>query len=189
VRQVPVEALRRLRHRDRAAFVATQQGIATEAGRWLAAAGRLDEAVDAIEDARAILLGQRAARIPDDLADTLSGHPTVHAEYVDAARGLETQERSLHTCAETASAHRARSQFDRARRAVADLLVGGTERPGRLAARAVAPTVYLGATDRAGYAIVVGHDGAPTWTPLPEAGRDELDRQLTTWRRFLHDGS
>ena len=189
VRQVPVEALRRLKHQDRAVFVAAQQGIATEAGRWLAAAGRLAEAVDAIEDARAILLGQRAARVPDALAEALSGHPEVHAEYVGAARELERQERSLHANAEdTAAAHRARSRFDRARRAVADLIVGGTDRPGRLAAGAVAPTVDLGATDHAGYAIVVGRDGVPAWTPLPEAGRDVLERQLTVWRRFLSDG-
>lgn len=186
-RQVPVEALRRLKHHDRAVFVATQQGIATEAGRWLAAAGRLAEAVDAIEDARAILLGQRAARVPDDLADALAGHPDVHAEYVDAARELEVAERSLHADPDTAAAYSARTRFDRARRAVAALLVGGTERPGRLAARAVAPTVYLGATDRAGYAIVVGEDGVPSWTPLPDAGRDALDRRLSVWRRFLSD--
>ena len=53
-----------------------------------------------------------------------------------------------------------------------------TERPGRLAALAVAPTVYLGATERGGYAIVVGPDGVPTWILLPDADADALDRQL-----------
>lgn len=187
VRQVPVEALRRLRHHDRATFVATQQGIATEAGRWLATAGRLAEAVDAIEDARAILLGQRAARVPDDLAAALSAHPDVYADYVAAAQELEAQERSLHVHTDTATAHRARGRFDLARLAVVDLLGAGTERPGRLAAHAVAPTVYLGATDRGGYAIVVGPNGVPAWTPLPEAGSAVLDRQLAVWRRFLAD--
>ena len=51
----------------------------------------------------------------------------------------------------------------------------------------VAPTVYLGATERGGYAIVVGPDGVFAWIPLPDADADALDRQLAVLRRFLAD--
>jgi hypothetical protein len=125
--------------------------------------------------------------VPDNLATALVEHPDVYAEYVAAAEELETQERSLHARTDTTAAHQARGRFDRARRAVVDRLGTGTERPGLLAAHAAAPTVYLGATDRDGYAIVVGSDGVPAWTPLPDAGSAMLDRQLAALRRFLAD--
>jgi hypothetical protein len=189
VRQVPLETLRLLKPHDRAAFVAGQQGVATEAGYWLAADGRLDEAVDAIEDARAILLGQRAGRVPDDLGLALAGRPDLHEEYVAAARELDEQERALYDAhADTGPVHEARSRYDRIRREIAQVTGGDTARPGRLAARTVAPTIYMGATDRTGYALAVGPDGTTTWAPLPHAGRPVLDVQLDRYRRFLTDG-
>ena len=109
----------------------------------------------------------------------------MYAEYTNAGQELEAQERSLGGGTDTQAAHEARARFDQARRAVTDVLGAATERPGRLAAQVVAPTVYLGATHRGGYAIVVGPDGVPTWIPLPDADAHALDRQLAVLRRFL----
>lgn len=70
---------------------------------------------------------------------------------------------------------------------MAGVIDGGIQRPGRSAASAVAPIVYLGATDDAGFAIVVGPHGTLTWTLLPDAGRRALDGHLVAYRRFLAD--
>jgi hypothetical protein len=183
VAQVNVETLRRLDYGDRAAFVANFQGTATEAGRWLSAAGRLAEAVEAIESARAILLGQRAARLPDDLMGRLhrAGRGDLYAAYADAAADLDRQERSLHAHGDRAAAHRARSAFDHVRREVADILgsVAGSALP---AARAVAPLVYVGVAEQGGYAIAFAADGRMAMRELPDATPQALATQLDAYR-------
>jgi CHAT domain len=194
VRQVSVETLRRLDYRDRAAFVADFQGTATEAGRWLAKAGRLEEAVEAIENARAILLGQRAARLPDDLAGALhrAGRDDLYAAYAAAVRDVDERERAAQADGDEReraaqadgdrdAAHRARSAFDAVRREVSDLL-GNGDGTALADARAVAPLVYLGAAEPAGYAIVITADGAIIRRELPEAIPRVLEEQLAAYR-------
>ena len=192
VRQLPVDALRRLQPVDQAEAVATQQGIATEAGYWLTTAGKAIEAVDAIENARAILLGQRATRIPAHLETALrrADRPELYPAYTRAALELGERERALYdadTDADADAAHRARSRFDRVRREVADVVGPDLTQPGHGAARLSAPLVYVGAARRSGYAMAVFSDGRIESRRLPDAARANVEQRVADVRRFRID--
>ena len=185
-RQVPVEVLRRLDTGKRATFVATQQGVATEAGYWLGVDRRPAAAIDAVENARAILLGQRAPGLPVDAERRLRerGRPDLYAAYRAVAAELDAVERTLYADGQDAAAlaaiHGVRGRHDRVVREIGDLLDDVAE-PGSTVARAAAAggvLVYLGAAEREGYALTVQPDGAASWLPLPRATRTEVDALL-----------
>jgi CHAT domain len=201
-RQVPVETLRRLDEHKRAAFVAARQETATEAGYWLGRADRADDAVRAIEHARAILLGLLTRRLPDDVAVRLRAakRPDLLSEYqgaIDELHGAERERyaRTPHnsdTVPDPARLHRAWGRYDR----ITDL-IDGVVGPGSAdgdtvdtvdAARRAAAggaLVYLGAARRGGYALLVPAAGPLRWVPLPAVTPTDLAEQVQSYRTFL----
>jgi hypothetical protein len=213
--QVPHEVLRRLSYTDREHAVLTVQGLAAEAGYWLAAARRLEDAVLAIEFARAILVGLRAQRLPADLADRLRtvGRSELYHRYIQAAERLASIERAQHaepvehqdrsvtdpTTAVSAE-QRTWSDYDRVVHEINAALGGGFGSPSYSdvqRAAADGPVVYLAAAEHGGYAFVVNASGAPSPVQLPDLTRTALDahvdkylsalRNLTGSRRILDE--
>ena len=67
VRQLVLESELRTSPSAADRVITALQGVGAEAGYWLARAGRLTDAVAAIEAARAVLLSRRARRLPENL--------------------------------------------------------------------------------------------------------------------------
>lgn len=193
-RQISTDVLRRLDFGKRAALVAMRQGTATEAGFWLARTGRTAEAVTAIEDARAILLGLRAQRLPDDLARRLgaAGRADLFEIYRSAVEELGEAERRQHSDdgGDRAASLRSWSRFDRITREIQDVLGDDIGTDGHAQARRAAAdgaVVYLASAKEAGYALVVPAQGDIVHRELPGATHRILEDRLADIATFQSD--
>lgn len=205
VTQVPREVARRTDPAERDRLVAAAQGIAAEAGYWLARVGRVRDAVKAIESSRAILLSQRLRRLPEGLVDRLPAE--LHTRYRRAVRQLEhLDQRSYfdstgqdtrgqqiivdgvrYRTGELSRAQRAWSEYHRVRQEVEAVLGGAPDVPPVPdAARVGATLVYLAAAQRGGYALVLSVGQEPVHLPMPELHRTELEKQATLFAEHVH---
>jgi hypothetical protein len=176
---------------SRLAILARSQPIAAEAGYWLAADGRVADAVTAIEHSRAILLTRltggmeprvRAALLAAGEQDLLGAYLTaLHTRAGAYRRQYSGTSRDAPALSRGSRSYQAgaASDLEAAEAAIARLArrieaVTGPLDPLELprydeirAAARPAPVVYLAAAERGGYALVVPPAGEPIHVPLP----------------------
>lgn len=208
VRQLVIEVERRTHPDERDRVVAALQGRGAEAGYWLALAGRSADAVSAIETARAVLLSQRARRLPEQLAIrlTAAGRPELFEQYRGVVNEIGALDRSRYQedpqpvegsltidgityavgavtreLALWSRHHRLRHDIDTV------LGLAGADPAGFAfvqAEAAAGPVVYLVAADDTGYALIVHGAGLPEIRWLPDLTRDEVGQRCAL---FLDD--
>lgn len=192
------EAMRRELPAGRLRVLANSQHIAVEAGYWLAAAGRLRDAVIAVEHSRGILLTRLAGGLDAGIRAKLLavGRADLLRSYMDALRRRADAYRDQYAGgsgrpppivrggrsfqAGTASAlEEAQADISGLAREVS-AVVGGMD-PLDLPSYEVireaagqAPVVYLAASEQEGYALIVRGEGEPGFVPLPGLRPDVL---------------
>lgn len=214
---VRTESTRRLTRPGREGVVASFQGATAEAGHWLARAGRLKDAVVAMECGRAILLGAPVRHVDPGVEAALvaAGRHDLWRHWLDAATDLDVLQRAQYARQDTQvgqaapAAHdlaskelAAWSAYDRAAHAIERAL---GRRPDDLPSyedvqRSAAGTevVYLGSARRGGYALIVGITGQPVHVDLPQLAAADVERRTTryiearsnapeTWPRVLEE--
>jgi CHAT domain-containing protein len=181
---------------DRVGSLAAQRSLAGDAGYWLARAGRVEQAVRAVEFLRAVALSRLVGW--SDPADAvalrqrgqdglLQKYQEAQSTLADLARrqyaGLRTGVNPV-TIAGRVYRLGAGNPIDEARAVVIDLeqqmdtalgRVPQTSPPPLSSIRPAAdryPLVYLAATDRSGYALIIRGNKAPgvVWLPLLTTG-------------------
>ena len=172
------------------------QATAEEAGFWLAEAGRIGEAAIALEQGRAVSLTEVLGREQPALVATLAriGRDDLAARYRAAIAEYGAAVASATGDGLRSARQRAWAEFDAVVRDIkaaagvsAAVLDAGL--PGApptldeliMAARD-GPLVYLAASARGGYAIIVPPDGAPVYRPLPGLAKPDVADQAG---RFL----
>ena len=199
------EALRRELPTGRLQVLADAQGIAAEAGFYLAAGQRRRNAVIAVEHSRAIWLSRVAGELDPQVRARLlaAGRSELLDSYLDALdRRSEAYRRQYlgdlgpvpsvtrggrsYRVGVPSSLEAAQAQVTRLAREVR-AVTGGMdllELPSyELAQKAAsrAPVVYLAATDAGGYALVVRHQGEPVFVPLPALRPETLELHVRSF--------
>jgi hypothetical protein len=183
---VRTESSRRFTRAGRERVVGSVQGVVAEAGHWLARAGRLTDAVVAMECGRGVLLGGHARHVDPGVPAALAarGRHDLWLRWLDAADRLDALHRSQFVRADTGSRApagpgdlvsdelRAWSAYDQASHAMVQELgrppdpLPSYQRLLRAAAGTV--VVYLGSARQGGDALVVGVSDRPRHVSLPE---------------------
>jgi CHAT domain-containing protein len=163
--------------RDR--ILAGLQSVAEEAGYWLAQAGRVGDAVVALELGRAVSLSEVLGREQPglDLLLAQAGRPDLLERYRQAVEAYSAATTSaLEDDDQASAAQRAWAGYDTVAREIA--AVTGVDLPGvritpadLASAAAEGPVVYLAAAARGGYAITVSAAGQPAYLPLHQLTR------------------
>ncbi|MDN3353842.1 CHAT domain-containing protein [Actinomadura sp. DC4] len=187
---LPPLVLRPHSWRLRAETAARLGGNAAEAGFWLLAASRVREAAVAMEYGRTVAFGLATAAPPPELARRLTeaGRRDLYTDYARAVEAAIRREFGI--AGQDEASERPWGEIDRLRRAIAEVL-GDAEIQPPLAyeeIRAVAvggPIVYLGATERGGFAIIVRSDGEPQVLPLPRLTAPEVAERAKTLARVV----
>ena len=192
VRQNAEEMDRRHSAAEQRRLAAAGQGTAAAAGLWLSLAGRLEEAVIAVELARAVLLSQAVDDAPDDVIARLqrAGARELLARYQEARQTYRTIERRAYlrdpnsAASSTGSSvlvpvQEAWSRLQQVRFDVLDR-IGRSDLPSissfsQIRSSAGPSTlVYVAATPDRGYALVVRPRKGPTMVDLPELTSSSL---------------
>lgn len=197
-------------------LLATVQGSAAEAGYWLLEADRLEDALEAVESVRTLLLSERVSRRSPLLKElaTKAGANMVWDRYSSAVEQFEAAERlevTQHPAAggprTSSKAARAGNRRDRGtragapdelrtawshlRRARQDLDAAfAAPRAGAWRTTEVARSasiVYVGAAARAGWAVRVDPGRAPRYVRLPEFTAQAADDLAGTLRRLVDE--
>ena len=202
---LPAELRRRYHRSAREQYAAGTQGTAAEAGYWLLMAGRVRDAVTAIEYARAILLTDAVHEDPPDLDNLLlgRGRPDLLDRRRAARLRLDSADRRQYVTDPRPAAgtvvseqQHAWSEWDAVNREIAAVVgiaaVYGEQIPsfGELRATADEPLVYFVAAERTGYALIVRRAAAaPVPVRLPGLTADVVRRESEDFVTWLAAGS
>jgi CHAT domain-containing protein len=159
-------------------LLARVQARAEEAGWWLLRAGDPEGAAVALEQGRAVAMREITGRNDPAVESALleGGHTELAARLRDAVHALDQAERGRAEFDDfTSGLQRAAADFDRVRREIDALgLGGGTDLEEIRRAAVEGPVVYLAAADAGGYAVIVRANGDPMPVAMPELTRDAV---------------